>query len=171
MYLGRSAGSAQGNILIENFVSLQMPIFTLQRSEEYYGKPLEFIPERWVEGTPEEAALNKRVPGSWMAFGEGTRSCVGQRFALQEAKITLARLFQRWDFPRIMVHSCSFKQYCYVLSERALVSRSCATRIALSLHAVIKLKSCKWLKMHLHEIEQICPLMQVHVQAVAGAGG
>lgn len=72
-----------------------MPIFTLQRSEEYYAKPLEFIPERWVEGTPEETALNKKVPGSWMAFGEGTRSCVGQRFALQEAKITLARLFQR----------------------------------------------------------------------------
>ncbi len=74
---------------------MQMPIFTLQRSEEYYGRPLEFIPERWIEGTPEEAALNKKVPGSWMAFGEGTRVCVGQRFALQEAKITLARLFQR----------------------------------------------------------------------------
>lgn len=72
-----------------------MPIFTMQRSEEYYGRPLEYIPERWIEGTPEEAALNKKVPGSWMAFGEGTRSCVGQRFALQEAKITLARLFQR----------------------------------------------------------------------------
>ncbi|CAL8467564.1 g7102 [Coccomyxa elongata] len=77
---------------------IHMPIFTLQRSEEYYGRPLEFIPERWIEGTPEEAALNKKVPGSWMAFGEGTRSCVGQRFALQEAKITLARLFQRFTF-------------------------------------------------------------------------
>ncbi|KAK9909472.1 hypothetical protein WJX75_002811 [Coccomyxa subellipsoidea] len=77
---------------------IHMPIFTLQRSEEYYSKPLEFIPERWVEGTPEETALNKKVPGSWMAFGEGTRSCVGQRFALQEAKITLARLFQRFTF-------------------------------------------------------------------------
>ncbi|BDA42788.1 Cytochrome P450 3A24 [Coccomyxa sp. Obi] len=77
---------------------IHMPIFTLQRSEEYYGRPLEYIPERWIEGTPEEAALNKKVPGSWMAFGEGTRSCVGQRFALQEAKITLARLFQRFTF-------------------------------------------------------------------------
>lgn len=80
-------------------VCVQMPIFTLQRSEEYYGRPLEFIPERWIEGTPEEAALNKKVPGSWMAFGEGTRVCVGQRFALQEAKITLARLFQRCASP------------------------------------------------------------------------
>ncbi len=74
---------------------MQMPIFSLQRSEEYYGQPLEFIPERWVDGAAEETALNRKVPGSWMAFGEGTRSCVGQRFALQEAKITLARLFQR----------------------------------------------------------------------------
>ncbi|EIE24557.1 cytochrome P450 [Coccomyxa subellipsoidea C-169] len=77
---------------------IHMPIFSLQRSEEYYGRPLEFIPERWVEGAPEETALNRKVPGSWMAFGEGTRSCVGQRFALQEAKITLARLFQRFTF-------------------------------------------------------------------------
>jgi hypothetical protein len=81
------------------FAVVQMPIFTLQRSEEYYGKPQEFIPERWIEGSPEEAALNKKVPGSWMAFGEGTRVCVGQRFALQEAKITLARLYQRCELP------------------------------------------------------------------------
>ena len=75
-------------------VCTQMPIFTLQRSEQYYDEPLSFIPERWIEGAPEEAT-NRKVPGSWMAFGEGTRVCVGQRFALQEAKITLARLFQR----------------------------------------------------------------------------
>ncbi len=75
-----------------------MPIFALQRSEEYYEQPLDYIPERWVEGAPEEV-LNRKVPGSWMAFGEGTRVCVGQRFALQEAKITLARLFQRWVLP------------------------------------------------------------------------
>ena len=75
---------------------MQMPIFTIQRSSEYFEDPLVFIPERWVEGTPEEAA-NRRVPGSWMAFGEGTRVCVGQRFALQEAKITLACIFQRCE--------------------------------------------------------------------------
>lgn len=72
-----------------------MPVFTLQRDERYFGKPLEFIPERWVEGCSEEKALNRHVPGSWMAFGEGTRVCVGQRFALVEAKITLAKLFRR----------------------------------------------------------------------------
>ena len=88
-------------------VRVQMPIFTLQRSEEYYGRPLEFIPERWIEGTPEEAAFNKKVPGSWMAFGEGTRVCVGQRFALQEAKITLARLFQRCICQTIFGMACA----------------------------------------------------------------
>lgn len=72
-----------------------MPVFTLQRDERYFGKPLEFIPERWVEGCNEEKSLNRHVPGSWMAFGEGTRVCVGQRFALVEAKITLAKLFRR----------------------------------------------------------------------------
>ena len=90
-------------------VLAQMPIFNLQRSEENYGRPLEFIPERWLEGTPEETALNRKVPGSWLAFGEGTRVCVGQRFALQEAKITLARLYQRCTFTsRVMkLYICS----------------------------------------------------------------
>ena len=78
-----------------------MPIFTIQRDPQYFVDPLAFLPERWVEGTPEEAA-NKRVPGSWLAFGEGTRVCVGQRFALQEAKITLARIFQRCERPLLL---------------------------------------------------------------------
>ena len=73
---------------------LQLPVFTLQRDSKYFERPMEFIPERWVEGCPEEQSLNRHVPGSWMAFGEGTRVCVGQRFALVEAKITLAKLFQ-----------------------------------------------------------------------------
>ena len=73
-----------------------MPIFTLQRDEKYFGMPKDFIPERWVEGCAEEQSLNRHVPGSWMAFGEGTRVCVGQRFALVEAKITLAKLFRKY---------------------------------------------------------------------------
>ncbi len=74
---------------------LQLPVFTLQRDSKYFERPMEFIPERWVEGCPEEQSLNRHVPGSWMAFGEGTRVCVGQRFALVEAKITLAKLFRK----------------------------------------------------------------------------
>ena len=74
---------------------LQVPVFTIQRDEKYFPKAQEFVPERWVEGCPEEKSLNRHVPGSWMAFGEGTRVCVGQRFALVEAKITLAKLFRR----------------------------------------------------------------------------
>ena len=73
----------------------QMPVYTIQRDPANFEDPDAFIPERWVEGTPESAA-NKRLPGSWISFGEGTRVCVGQRFALQEAKITLARMFQQY---------------------------------------------------------------------------
>lgn len=87
-------GEFGGILKIGVWCCIQMPIFTIQRSAEYFEDPLAFLPERWVEGTPEEAA-NMRVPGSWLAFGEGTRVCVGQRFALQEAKITLARVYQR----------------------------------------------------------------------------
>lgn len=55
----------------------QMPVFTIQRDPANFEDPDAFIPERWVEGTPEYAA-NKRLPGSWLAFGDGTRVCVGE---------------------------------------------------------------------------------------------
>ena len=82
-------------LVIRLLCNAQLPVFTLQRDDRYFGRPMEFIPERWVEGCPEEQSLNRHVPGSWMAFGEGTRVCVGQRFALVEAKITLAKLFRK----------------------------------------------------------------------------
>jgi cytochrome P450 len=34
------------------------------------------------------------------AAQEGTRVCVGQRLAVNEAKITLAHVFRRWRIPK-----------------------------------------------------------------------
>ena len=36
--------------------------------------PEEFIPDRFMEGTPEAAAVN---PDAWVPFGGGVRACVG----------------------------------------------------------------------------------------------
>ena len=51
-----------------------------------------FLPERWMPGTPEHAAAPRNA---FIPFGDGPRVCVGSRFALQEAKLTLVRIFQR----------------------------------------------------------------------------
>ena len=41
--------------------------------------PERFMPERWLEGTPEAAA---RPAHGWCPFGDGVRACIGTRFAI-----------------------------------------------------------------------------------------
>lgn len=45
--------------------------------------------------TPENKA--NRHPLVYMPFGAGPKNCVGMRFALTECKMTLARLFKKFN--------------------------------------------------------------------------
>jgi cytochrome P450 len=71
-----------------------------QRSEEYWPRALEFLPERWVPEDKGGAAsvLGPTTPNAWSPFGGGPRQCVGIKFAVLEAVIALVRLFERFEF-------------------------------------------------------------------------
>ena len=77
---------------------MQVPVLAFHHSPKIYRNPEAFVPERWIEGTP-EYAQDSQVQGKWMPFGDGTRVCVGQRLALMEAKVALAHVFRRWGLP------------------------------------------------------------------------
>jgi cytochrome P450 len=63
------------------------------RSERWFDAPLEFRPERWLDG------LQDRLPDYvYMPFGGGPRICIGQHFAMMEAIVCLAALHQRWQW-------------------------------------------------------------------------
>jgi cytochrome P450 len=77
-----------------------IPITAIHRDPDLWPQPDDFRPQRW-EGypshpLPENPAV--RVPCSFMPFSVGPRNCVGERFALQEAKLILAVLLQRLRF-------------------------------------------------------------------------
>jgi len=57
----------------------------IHRDEKIWGNPNEYIPERWVEGSPQEATDAQKK--AWMPFGDGIRSCVGMH-TLPSSKIT-----------------------------------------------------------------------------------
>ena len=51
-------------------------------------------------------------PGAWLTFGEGMRVCVGQRLALNEAKITLAHVFRRCPSRSSLISCNSLPALC-----------------------------------------------------------
>jgi cytochrome P450 len=59
-------------------------------NERYWGDPLSYRPERWIE----EPSLKKAK--FFIPFASGPRVCVGRNLATVEARLALARLFQKF---------------------------------------------------------------------------
>ncbi|KAI2627622.1 bifunctional P-450:NADPH-P450 reductase [Hypoxylon sp. NC1633] len=58
-----------------------------------FEDPLTFKPERMLDEN-----FNKLPKNSWKPFGNGVRACIGRPFAWQEAVLTMAMLFQNFNF-------------------------------------------------------------------------
>lgn len=67
-------------------------IWGIHRDPRYYADPLQFVPERW---TPEfEKSLPKMA---YLPFGGGPRICIGNAFALMEARLVVATMMQKFS--------------------------------------------------------------------------
>ncbi len=64
-----------------------LPIVALQRSAKYWNNPLDFDPHRF-------AAENAFEKWAYLPFGGGPRLCIGQQFALMEARFALSKMMQ-----------------------------------------------------------------------------
>ena len=74
---------------------LQIPIAMLHRNEELWGADADaFNPFRFRDGIGRAAAH----PNALLSFSLGPRSCIGQDFAMLEAKATLALILRRFAF-------------------------------------------------------------------------
>ena len=63
------------------------------RDPRWYPEPERFDPERW---RPE--ARETRPQYAFFPFGAGTRMCIGEGFAMAEARAVLRVLLPRWAF-------------------------------------------------------------------------
>ncbi|OWF56652.1 Leukotriene-B(4) omega-hydroxylase 1 [Mizuhopecten yessoensis] len=64
-------------------------IHALNNREDIWGDPETFRPDRFID-EPE------KDPYSYVPFSAGSRNCIGQHFALDEQKVALAKLVQRF---------------------------------------------------------------------------
>uniref|UniRef100_A0A182K8E3 Cytochrome P450 n=1 Tax=Anopheles christyi TaxID=43041 RepID=A0A182K8E3_9DIPT len=89
---------------------IAMGTAVLQRSEKYFRRAAEYLPERWLSERPDDVPSAKDSnPFIFLPFGFGARSCIGRRLAMMEMEIITARLVRQFDL-RWNYDKLSFKQ-------------------------------------------------------------
>nr|AVL92851.1 CYP450 [Locusta migratoria] len=74
---------------------VMVPVCALHRDPAYFPQPDRFLPDRFA---PDNAS--QHTPYTYMPFGAGKRSCLGEHLSLVLMKTTLARLLSRYElFP------------------------------------------------------------------------
>uniref|UniRef100_A0A182Q9W0 Cytochrome P450 n=1 Tax=Anopheles farauti TaxID=69004 RepID=A0A182Q9W0_9DIPT len=70
----------------------------LQRSEKYFRRAAEYLPERWLTERPEDVPRARDShPFIFLPFGFGARSCIGKRLAMMEMEMITARMVRQFD--------------------------------------------------------------------------
>jgi len=93
----RKAGSDLdvGGIKVPEGTVLSIPIAMIHRDKEVWGEDAdEFKPMRFEKGV----TMAAKHPNALLSFSSGPRSCIGQNFAMIEAKAVIAVILQRFSF-------------------------------------------------------------------------
>ncbi|QIB76448.1 cytochrome P450 [Halogeometricum borinquense] len=71
--------------------TVRMHQWVVHRDERWYDDPLAFEPERWTDD------LEQSIPKlAYFPFAAGPRRCIGDRFAMLEARLLLATIYQKY---------------------------------------------------------------------------
>lgn len=99
-------------LIVEKGIVIRIPVYTLHRSKENYINPQIFDPERFMPNNKDQLK-----PYTFLPFVTGPRNCVGMRFALLVAKLTLFKLFSKYKIVKCndTPEKIDFKKNSFIL--------------------------------------------------------
>ncbi|MGJ3237110.1 MAG: cytochrome P450 [Anaerolineae bacterium] len=99
--VGRQASQPTelGGYAIAQYATAIVPIWSVHRDPRWYPQPLQFEPERW--GDERAGAVPRHA---YLPFGGGPRICIGNAFAMMEARLLLASIVQQFQVSHVDGH-------------------------------------------------------------------
>ena len=82
-------------IRIPKGTQIIFPMTAIHHNPEFYSNPEIFDPTRFMPGNKEG-----RDPYTYFAFGQGPRSCIGQRFAIEMLKVLIVSFLLRFKMQK-----------------------------------------------------------------------
>lgn len=84
----------KGGLFIPKGITIEFPLLAIHQDKEYWGDDVgEFNPGRFANGVS-EACSHKQA---FFPFGLGPKFCIGNNFAVMEAKIVMASVLRRFQ--------------------------------------------------------------------------
>ncbi|EMS58057.1 Secologanin synthase [Triticum urartu] len=84
-----------GGVRYPSGVFIEVPVLFINHDPDIWGSDVnEFKPDRFSQGISKAS----KHPGAFLSFGFGPQVCIGQNFAMLEAKMALSMILQHFEF-------------------------------------------------------------------------
>lgn len=84
---------AEAKMTFHKGLTLMIPVYGIHHDPNIFDEPEEFRPERFSA-----EAISQRPSGSFLAFGDGPRNCIGLRFGMIQSRVGLVMLLKHFQF-------------------------------------------------------------------------